>query len=102
MEFVLTSKLSKYEDFVENIISKKILFSALLLLAAGCIILLIVFGIYYQEQGENIEVIIGLTLSSIGFAIIAAIFIWNFMVIKSIVVEYIANNKNPQIIGYEA
>ena len=102
MEFVLTSKLSKYEDFVEKIISKKILFSALLLLAAGCIVLLIIFGIFYQENGESIDVIIGLTLSSIGFAIVIAVFIWNFMVIRSIVVEYIANNKNPQIIGYEA
>ncbi len=102
MEFVLTSKLSKYEDFVEKIISKKILFSALLLLAAGCIVLLIIFGIFYQEKGESIDVIIGLTLSSLGFAIVTAIFIWNFMVIRSIVVEYIANNKNPQIIGHEA
>ena len=102
MEFVLTSKLSKYEDFVEKIISKKILFSALLLLAAGCIVLLIIFGIFYQEKGESIDVIIGLTLSSLGFAIVTAIFIWNFMVIRSIAVEYIANNKNPQIIGHEA
>ena len=102
MEFVLTSKLSKYEDFVEKIISKKILFSALLLLAAGCIVLLIIFGIFYQEKGESIDVIIGLTLSSLGFAIVTAIFIWNFMVIRSIVVEYIANNKNPQIIGHES
>lgn len=102
MEFVLTSKLSKYEDFVEKIISKKILFSALLLLAAGLIVLLIVFAIFYQQNGESVDLIVGLTLSSMGLAIVAALFIWNFMVIKSIIVEYIANNKNPQIIGYEA
>jgi hypothetical protein len=86
MEFVLTNKLSKYEDFVEKIISKKILFSALLLLAAGCIVSLIIFGIFYQEKGETIDIIIGLALSSLGLAIVTAIFIWNFMVIKSIVI----------------
>jgi hypothetical protein len=71
---------------VEKIISKKILFSALLLLAAGFIVSLIIFGIFYQEKGETIDIIIGLALSSLGLAIVTAIFIWNFMVIKSIVI----------------
>lgn len=71
---------------MEKIISKKILFSALLLLAAGFIVSLIIFGIFYQEKGETIDIIIGLALSSLGLAIVTAIFIWNFMVIKSIVI----------------
>jgi hypothetical protein len=54
MEFVITNKLSKYEDFIEKIIDKKILFSTLLLLLAGLLVAIIIIGIYISNSGTNI------------------------------------------------
>jgi hypothetical protein len=103
MEFVVTNKLSKYEDFIEKIIAKKILFSTLLLLATGLLVAIIILSVYASNStvANNVppKFIFALTLCSAAMVVVILAFLFNFMVIKSIVVEYIANNKNPMIMG---
>lgn len=86
---------------MEKIIAKKILFSTLLLLLSGAIVAIIILGIYISNSGNNVppRFIFGMTFCCVAIVIVAVVFIWNFMVIKSIVVEYIGDNKNPMIMG---
>jgi hypothetical protein len=86
---------------VEKIIGKKILFSTLLLLATALLVAIIVLSISVSNEVITIppKFIFGLALCCIAFVIVGVVFIWNFMIVKSIVVEHVGNHKNPQIMG---
>ena len=101
VDFTLTHKLSKYEDFVEQIISRKILFATLLLLAAASVVAIIVILIFGSgsTNGLPTPLIFGLAVSAVSLAVIIGIFVCCFMVMKSIEVDHIANHKNPMIMG---
>jgi hypothetical protein len=77
------------------------LFSTLLLFAVGLLVAIIVLGVYSSGYGANIppRYIFGLSISCVGMAIVISVFIYKFLIIKSIAIDYIANNKNPMIMG---
>lgn len=104
MEFTITNKLSNYQDVVEKITGKKILFSTLLLLLAVAIVGIIIISIYMTKYGGNPppKLIFGISICCTAFIIIIVVFICNFMIIRSIVVDYIGNNKNPMILAMQA
>lgn len=68
---------------------------------AGLIVAIIVFAIYISKSGSNIppKYIFGEGICCFAAVIVIVAFIWNFMIVKSIVVEYMADNKNPMIMG---
>jgi hypothetical protein len=89
---------------VEKIVGRKILFSSLLLMATALIVAIILLTFFSMAEAGQIppKYIFGLAVSSISLVIVAVAFIWNFMIIKSINIKHISNNKNPQILGGEA
>lgn len=104
MEFRVVNKLSKYEDFVEKIIRRKVLFSTLLLLVTGLIVAVIVMTIFAVGGEEPLppKYIFGFAICSVLMVILGVIFICNFMIIKSIDITKVANHKEPIILGKEA
>lgn len=104
MEFRVVNKLSKYEDFVEKIIRRKVLFSTLLLLVTGLIVAVIVMTIFAvgTEAPLPPKYIFGFAICSVLMVILGVIFICNFMIIKSIDITKVANHKEPIILGKEA
>ena len=77
------------------------MFSTILLFAAGLLVAIIVLGVYSSGYGVKIppKYIFGLSVSFIGIAIVVSVFIYKFLIIKSIALVYIGNNKNPMIMG---
>ena len=104
MEFDVVSKLSKYEDFVEKIIRRKMLFSTLLLLVTGLVVAVIIMTIFAvgMEGALPLKYIIGFAVCSVLMVVLGIIFICNFMIIKSIDIKKVANHKDPIILGKEA
>lgn len=104
MEFTVVNKLSKYEDFVEKIIGKKILFSTLLLLVTGLIVAVIILTIFAigMEGALPPKYIFAFAICSVLMVVLGIIFVCNFMIIKSIDIKKVANHKNPIILGKEA
>lgn len=77
VSFTIIHKLSKYEDFVEKIIARKILFAALLLLGTGALVAIIVLLIFGSGSASGFppKLIFGLAISGLALVVVIIIFI---------------------------
>lgn len=94
IEFIITNKCSKYSDLVEAINEKRVLFALLLLMAVCAIVAIIIITIFSYQNGSFPTLnIIGASVSIGVIFIVLTIFVCKFMMIKSIQIDHIANNK---------
>lgn len=97
IEFSLINKFSKYEDCVEKISDYRLLFALLIFLAVASISAIIFMGItaLKSANGFSNTVIIVFSVSCFVLVVATVVFFWKFMIIRSIDIEKIPNNKDP-------